>query len=195
MAPENSITLLSSMPNAVTDYVPLAIAGLSLAVSGALGFLSRRTANRALALAERQEARRHSRLDLYLIASAARRRSSTGDRVLEFHVLVSNPADSASSLIAAELHVRYGLAEGVVTTVKIQHGLAGNDDLTTTSVTSLGLPARLDANDAVSGWLRFALPGSLLRGRAIDRYDLVVRDVHGIDESLQVSCLSETVDA
>lgn len=173
------------------DYAAVAIAGLALAFTCVIGVLNRRTATRALELSERQEARRNSELDLYLIAVTSRRRETDGDRVLEFHVQVTNPADRASSVVAAELHVTYSVASGVMTTVKFPHAVDTADDLATPGVSPLQLPARLDANDALAGWLRFRLGGEMMLGREIDRYDLVIRDVHGIEEALQVRVMSD----
>jgi hypothetical protein len=62
------------------DYAALAIAALSLLVAFLFGFRNRSTAKRALALSERQEARRESCLALYLHESFAWRGSADGDR-------------------------------------------------------------------------------------------------------------------
>src|SRR5215211_8717795 len=70
------------------DYAAVGIAALAFLFSCGLGLSNRRTARKALALSERQEARRESELDLYLFTPTARRRESTGDRVLEFHIQV-----------------------------------------------------------------------------------------------------------
>jgi hypothetical protein len=114
----------------LTDIAALGIAALAFIYSSVLGALNGRTAKRALALSELQEARRDATLDLYLISSTARHSVSTGDRVLEFDIQVSNPSDRSSSVVAAELHVTYSV-QRVMTTVKIQHGNDENAGLAT----------------------------------------------------------------
>jgi hypothetical protein len=131
-------------------------------------------------------------LDLYLVGSAARHRVSTGDRVLEVQVEVTNPSDRPSTVVAAELHVTYSV-QGVITTVKIPNSTDGNADLATPTLNLLELPARLDANDARSGWVLFRVQGTLLKGRDVDRFDLVIRDVHGIEQKRQVRVVSDAV--
>src|SRR4051812_12862118 len=91
------------------DITAVVIAGLAFLAATLIGYFNHGTAKQALKLAERQEARQHSQLELYLIDSSARRDSSTGDRVLEFHVRVSNPADRPNSILAAELRVAYNV--------------------------------------------------------------------------------------
>jgi hypothetical protein len=124
----------------------VAIAAMSLAVAVVLGLLNRAIAKRALQLAARQEARPAS-LDLHMNESVAWRRSM-GERLVGFHVLVM---DRPSSLVSAKLHVTYGV-DGVMTTVKVPHASSGLGDAVPAEVGPIGLPARLDANDALSGW-------------------------------------------
>src|SRR5215208_793152 len=88
--------------------------------------------------------------------------------------------------VRAELHLNYSVG-GIVTTVKV---LRMSDQASAAALPGLDLiqlPARLSANDAVSGWLLFQVKEALIGGRAIDRYELVVRDVHDLEETVQVT--------
>ena len=55
------------------------------------------------------------------------------------------------------------------------------------------VPVALAANHAVSGWFLFAVNDDLTAGAPVDRYDLVVRDVHGVIESLQVTVFRQVL--
>lgn len=175
------------------DYVPIVIATLALLVSLVLGLRNRGTAKRALQLSERQEARRDSAIDLYLNESVSWRQSAWGHRLVGLHILATNPTDRASSLVRAELRLTYAV-DGVVTTIKVPHASDPTMTVSPIGVTPMDLPAALDANSAVSGWLLFRLEDGLADGRPIDRYDVAVRDVHGIEETMQMTVLREVRD-
>lgn len=179
--------------------VPLARAGAPLWLSYgsfvisagavAISLSNRRTARRSLQLSEQQEARRDSRIDLYLIDSLDEHQATSGGRLLAFQVLISNPSDRNNSIVAAEVHLTYNL-EAVVTSVKVRHGIDRGTSSALAGVKPLDLPVALDANGAVSGWLLFRIDRALTGGRPVDRYDLVVQDVHGTQESRQVTVIN-----
>jgi hypothetical protein len=125
------------------DYASLSVAALAFATSAGFGFLNRRTTKRALAISQRQEARRESHLDIYLIGSRAQRRVEKKDRIIGFEVRISNPSDSPNSAVAR------------------------------------------------SGWLLYRVDDVLAAPAEIDRYELVVQDVHGIERGLPVTILEQ----
>lgn len=169
------------------DVAPIVISGLALVVAVIFGLRNRGTSKKALTLAERQEERRSSRIDIYINDSIEWRQAAA--RVVGVHAVVANPTDGATSLVHAELHLTYDLG-GTVTTIRVRAeaavpiGLPGE-------VVSLELPARLDANEAVSGWLLFLLKDGITGDRPIERYDLVARDVHGKEETIQLGVFRE----
>jgi len=173
-----------------TERASVVLSGLAILIALAFGLSTRKTAKRALELSERQEARRESRLDVRLNDSVAWRRSSNGDRVLGFNIVVSNPSDRASAITRVELRISYSV-DGVVNAVKVPSVSVGDLDAPRPDVDSLDPPARLDANDAVSGWCLFRLSDELLGDYPADRYEVVIRDVHGIEESVQVAVFHE----
>ncbi len=172
------------------QYGPFAIAALSLFATVVFGVQTRRTARRALELEQRQEERRDSRVDLSINASVYWPKSASRDRLLGFHVLATNPADRANSLVGAELHVIYSI-DGVLTTVKVPYAAVRPPVPAPPGVDPITLPIRLGANDSLSGWLLFDIRGGLTGGWPIDRYDVVVRDVHGIEQAAQAGFLKE----
>jgi len=92
--------------------------------------------------------------------------------------------------VEAELHLTYDL-DGVLTTLKI---LRAREEAAALAVEPMEFPVRLDANDAASGWALFHIKNGLTGDRPIDRYDIVVRNVHGIEESVQASVFREISD-
>ena len=177
------------------DYAAVAIATLSFVVSLILGLRSRGTAKRALALSEAQDARRRPRMGVYVNDSASYQMDRTRERLLVFHLLVSNPSDSPTSLVAAELHVTYAV-NGVLTTVKVPHSWSPDmpQDVSP-DVSPIDLPVALGAHDAKSGWFVFPIADDLTGGRGVDRLDVVVRDMHNVSEAVQVTVLGEAPNA
>jgi hypothetical protein len=170
------------------SYVALGIAALSLVATVVVGFANRSTARQALALSERQEARRNLTIDVYVNDSRSWRAENQDGRFIGIHVTAANPGDNPNSIVAAELHLTYELS-GQVMTLKVRH--TGESSSLPGRIAPISLPARLGANAALNGWLVFELAEVLTARLAIDRYDLVVRDVHGIEESVQVTIFPE----
>ncbi len=175
------------------DYAAVGIAALSLIVSLVLGVRNRGTAKRALKLSEEQEARRSPRLAIHVNDSVSWRRALAGERLLGFHLLVSNPTDRPSSLLKAELHLTYAV-DSIMTTIKLPHTSYSLQVGLPSAVVPIELPAPLGANDAVSGWFLFRVAEGLTGGRPVDRYDIVIRDIHDIVETLQVTVFREVPD-
>lgn len=183
------VTVGHVAPSWVT-YASLGVAVASVCIALAVGAANRRIAKRALELSERQEARRESRVDVHLSSSTSWRRPSRRDRVLGVHVLVSNPTDRATSIVAAELHLTYSI-DGVLTTVKVPHATSVDAFEFPRGLTPASLPIRLEPNDAVSTLFVFRIEDDLTREREIERYDVHLRDVHGAEEGLQITIFHE----
>jgi hypothetical protein len=173
-----------------TDWASVLIAVLALLVTLSLGLWNRKTAKRALGLSERQEARRESRVDLHLNESLAWRRDANEDRILGFHLVITNPTDRDTSIIRSELRINYSI-EGVVATVKVPTTSMTGLSAPIPDVESVDVPARLNANDTISGWFLFQVPDQLIHNRPVDRYEVVFRDLHEIEESVQVTVFHE----
>lgn len=174
----------------VLDYAAIVVAAVSLVVTLVVGLLNRATAKRALDLAERQEARREARLELHVEESRSWRRSADGARVLGFRVVVRNPTDRGNSVVGADVHLTYR-ADQAITTVKVPcaRDVAALD--LPEHVNPINLAGRVDANDALSGWLIFVVPNGLTHRRAIEYYDVVICDVHGTEETFRLTWLQE----
>jgi hypothetical protein len=177
-------------PPSWLTYASLGIASVSACIALVIGTANRRLAKRALDLSERQEARRESRVDVYLSSSTSWRRHSHHDRLLGVHLLVSNPSDRATSIVTAELHVTYTI-DGVLTTVKVPPVAAGDELEFLGDLLPTALPIRLEPNDAASGLFIFQIRDDLTRDREIERYEVHVRDVHGVEENRQITIFSE----
>ena len=169
------------------SYAAIGIAAGALLVSAVVGFSASRTANRALELAERQEARREGNLDLYL-NEAVSWRVSDETRILGVHVQMANATDRPNSIVRAELHLTYEV-EAVLTALKVGHmiGVTEPDG----DIVPAVLPLSLQPNEAANGWFLFGAGSTLTGEHEIRRYDFVVTDIHGIDESIQVSIFRE----
>jgi hypothetical protein len=172
------------------NWASVGMAGGALLVALVLGLSNRRTARRALALSERQEARRESPIDIYLNTSSGWRRAAARDRLLGFHLVISNPSDRPTSIVSAELHLTYSTGQ-VLTTVKVPPLASLAQDAPAPDVDPVALPLRLDANDSVSGWFVFQLQDELVASRSIEGYAVVLRDVHRIEVAVQATVFLE----
>lgn len=77
-------------------------------------------------------------------------------------------------------------------TVKLRPDPAEQVEAQTPPVVRLDLPATLEANSARSGWFLFRVHDELTAPGPIDRYELVVHDVHGTERELQVTVLKQS---
>jgi hypothetical protein len=177
-------------PPSWLTYASLGVAAVSACIALLVGAANRRLAKRALELSERQEARRESRVDVHLSSATSWRRPSQHDRLLGVHLLVSNPTDRATSVVAAEMHLTYSV-EGVLTTVKMPPAIHIEAFEFPEGLTPAALPIRLEPNDAVSSLFIFRIGDDLTRGRDVERYDIYLRDVHGVEESRQITIFHE----
>jgi hypothetical protein len=171
-----------------TQWVPVASAAVAL-LALLVTLSNRNTSRRALALSMQQEERRVARLDVTLADSASWRRSGAS-RWVGIKILAVNPTDRDAAIVGAELHIAYTLSTGHGMTVKVGHRANGGGF--PADVTALDLPARLQSNGAVAGWLTFELPADLFpRGAGIQRYDAVLQDSRGIAVTVSASVLPE----
>lgn len=177
-------------PPSWVTYASLGIATASACIALLVGAANRRLAKRALDLSERQEARRESHVDVYLSSSTSWRRHSHHDRILGIHLLVSNPTDRATSIVTAELHLTYTV-DGVLTTVRVPPAAPRDELELPGDLLPTALPIRLEPNDAASGIFIFQIKDELTRDREIERYDVYVRDVHGVEQSRQITIFHE----
>ena len=169
-----------------TEWAPIVISAIAVLVATVFGMSNRSTAKKALSLAQQAEARRSPQLDLYVNDSAVWRSADNGAREYGVHLMVVNPTDRASAIVMAELHVLYSVEEHL-STVKIPAADSSQRD----DVDAIELPRRLDANGAASGWLLFHVSEDLVRSSDVQRYDVVVRDVHDTIASVQVAVFRE----
>jgi hypothetical protein len=180
--------VLASSASDWTRWVPVASAVVAiLALLVALS--NRNTARRALALSAQQEERRAARLTVSLDDSASWRLPNA-PRWVGMKILAVNPTDRDAALVGADLHITYTLTTGHAMTVKLRHETSG--EAFPSKITALDLPARLQANGAVAGWLMFRLPAGLLpHGAGIERYDAVLQDSRRIAATVSASVLQE----
>lgn len=192
--PVLSVPTPASPPVAWVGYAAFAISALSLLAAVVLGMRSNGVAKRALALSERQEAGRAFDVGLHLNESVSWRRSGGDVRLLGFHVLATNPTDRPTTLVSAELHLSYSRG-GAVMTLKVPPAPERSRVRLPEGTRAFDVPVALAANHAVSGWFLFAVNDALTAGSPVDRYDLVIRDVHGVIEFLQVTVFRQLLDA
>ena len=112
------------------------------------------------------------------------------DRLLGLHLIVTNPTDRATTIVRAEVRVTYSVS-GVVTTVNVPATSTADLDQPLPDVVVVELPVRLEANGGTSGWFLFRVPDGLVGGGGVDRYEVVLKDIHGIEETVQVTIFHE----
>lgn len=172
------------------DFAPIAVASISLIVSILFAILNHGIAKRALRLSERQEARQGSQIDLYLHDSISWRAPQGERSILGVHLLVTNPADRGTSIVDIELYLTYTVNDNLVT-AKVPHASQRGVDTAFADTSTLELPTTIPANDAAQGWVIFEVADGLTGGRPVERYQVVVRDVHHALEAREVLVFRE----
>lgn len=180
-------TTLSDTPSTVTA----AVAVLALMIAAG----SYRTARKSLRLSERQERRRHERLDIYLHEAHSHRAAGDSYRFLTCAITVSNSSDNANTILSADLYVTIVGADGAISVVKVRSTGILEGVTTLSDSTPLVFPTRIDQRGAVSGLVAFRLPDDVAGSRRIDQYELVLTDSSHRMESLEISIFRDIIDA
>jgi hypothetical protein len=144
-----------------------------------------RTARNAFRLAQRQDSLRQPNLTLYLADAVSARMKGETYRIVACSIVVTNPSDSANSIAAADLQVTYTTDQNQVITLRVPHVTSVELDSKLPGE-SLAIPTPLPAHGSVAGVVNFRIDDGLIGTSRIDRYDLVTKDAHQIEESLQL---------
>ena len=170
------------------DWIPIVTSAVAVLLSLGFSLSNRRIARRALKISERREARRTPQFDIYVNDSGLWVNKLKAVREYGVYLRIANPSDLQTAVVFAELHVSY-LVDDHPATVKIP---TVSPPQLASDINSMELPRTIRANDAISGWLIFLVPEALLGEVYIQRYDLVVHDVHGVIESVQIAVFPDT---
>lgn len=175
------------MEDQSNNLLPLVISAVAVVASLAIGLLNHCTARRAINIAERAEGRRSPHFGIHVHDSTVWQQPCGTTRKYGVYVQFANPTDLPTAIVMADLHITYSM-KNRLTTVKvpiIESPTLGQE------ITVFDLPQPLKANTAASGWLIFHVPEELIGDYAIDRYDIVVRDVHDVIASTQITIFRE----
>ena len=169
--------------------ISIAIAFLALLVASR----SSRTARKSLKLSQRQEERRHEAFRVHLY-EAWSIRPKEGQRLLRCTVTVLNPSDSPNSIVNADLNVSMTSSNGEVIVVKIRcetrvAEVGSNEDRA-----HLEIPGSLGPREAMTGSISFLLPDSVVGGKRINNYELVLVDSQYRAETVPISVFRDLVD-
>ncbi|MBX3482406.1 hypothetical protein [Phenylobacterium sp.] len=173
------VALAAAAGAAIAHWTEVATAAAAL-VALALSARSNGTARKALRLAEVQEARRQPRVATYL--RAHHQQSIPGGRTqYAFDVTISSQSDADNAIVEATLHLSYRVSE-VPIVAKIPQDPGRADG-------ALGLPVKLGARDAISGWCRFAVDDGVLDGAMADLLAVVLTDSFGNEYRVEAQIL------
>lgn len=145
-------------------------------------------------LAREQESRRLPRLVPSLINGYFRDNKDIGGRVYTFHVTVANPTDSNNAIAEADLAITYLTPERTQMTVKLRANGSPALNFVKDQDMTLAVPVSISAHNAISGWLRFQVPVSLLADVTIESYQLIFTDPHQEEASIEPILIQEYQD-
>jgi hypothetical protein len=145
-------------------------------------------------LAHLQEKRRSPKLMPSLVQSYVRSSVHPNVHVYAFHLSVSNPTDADNAVSAIDFHLTYVDETGTVTTVKIRAQQTDVANFLSDSASHLASPTRVAAHDTVSGWCYFQIDSDLLRGKNIERHEIVLTDSQGERSSVEPIMIREFRD-
>jgi hypothetical protein len=149
-------------------------AGSSRIARQALSF-AQELERRAKELANAQEDARIARLEFTVESTSSWRDDDAATRWIGVRVLASNPSDRLGSVMQAALLAQYSV-DGSPVLVRTPH--QATSSRLRDGGQSLSLPAALDANGAIDGWLTFPL-SDVLTTNPIDWFKVVVSDDNG----------------
>jgi hypothetical protein len=158
-----------------------------------LSIINARTSRRALRLSEQQEARRKPSLAVYLQEGLVSPSPQQDARIYAFLLSVSNRSDNNNSVAEATLHLTYSKPQGRELTVKFIAKMEVPRPFQRNQ-TSLPIPTRIDAHQAISGWYFFCVDNAILNGARVERTVVVLRDTHGNEISAEPLILREYSD-
>ena len=173
-------------------WVAVAAAAAST-LSLVIAWSATRTSRKALHLAEQQEEHRRLTLVPYLADGFCKYEEPA--RLLAFSVSLSNPADYDNGIARLELQLDYQTNTGAAMMVKLptSAGIASRFAVDTLRV--LTPPVRVDAHQAVAGWLCFEVPAAIVGDSSIQNYTLLFEDTKGLVTRLEHLFPRDLVDA
>ena len=145
-------------------------------------------------LAQEQERRRFPRLVPSLISGHFQNNKDVGERVYSFHVTVTNPTDSNNAIAEANLAITYLTLQSAQMTLRLRANGSPVLVFAKGQDTTLAVPVSISAHSAVSGWLRFHAPTSLLADLTIESYRLLFTDPQMEETSVSPILIQEYQD-
>lgn len=157
--------------------VPSWVSTLIAAIAVCLSAFSLRYSRTAVGLAVAQEQRRKPDLSVEYQDGYISRNDVTGPSTYLFLVKIINRSDSNTSVVEARMDVTYRLGASVPVAASVPHNCLSGPGVGNSSHLPLDLPVRVDARQAVFGWVCFSLTPELAdRQQAFQSYRVSVVD-------------------
>lgn len=146
-----------------------------------------RTANKSYRLSLAQDERTALSIDVYL-ADAWSITGPDDVRRVSVHVIFTNRAAAANSVVRGELSVSVrdakGLQDYTIIEMRLSAQSFSDSEKPDSLIPYLTMPLTLGPREAKGGWLSFALTPSFLAGRSIERLTLIAQDALGAEVRL-----------
>lgn len=146
-------------------------------------------------LAREQERRRLPRLVPSLIRAFYEDNIDVGTRTYAFLITITNPTDNNNAIAEADLAISYYLSsDRTEITAKVRSSGVSDSKVVKNGQIALATPASISAHSAISGWLIFQLPASLLAGTTIRSCRVILTDPHREEASFVPILVQERLD-
>jgi hypothetical protein len=152
------------------SVVSAAVSALAAVAAAIIAYRSLVISRNALEISERGLKARTANISGYLI-ECIKRRAKHHD-IIAFAVSYINHADSANSIVRAELEIHYATSNGTTNHLLFPSDATAVDVAEFPSLPRMRIPINLSARSTESGWLLFKVPRSAIPG-SVDRYRLV----------------------
>jgi len=149
------------------------------------------TSRKALRISEQQEARRKPSVVAYLQDGYIAAGLKPISRVYAILVSLSNRSDNNNAIAQAMLLLTYVKTSGTRLTIKMIAELELPNAFTDKSANHLRVPIRLDAHQAISGWLFFVVDNAILEDSHIERTQVAFIDTHGNETTVEPLMIRE----
>ena len=168
------------------------IANLSITVSSLallVSMASFMTARKSMKMNQQDFLDKRRSLQMYLVQGAKRKRNKKIQA--EFLLSFSNPATAPQTIVDVDLDLKYIDRVNHIHSVLLKPLPPEKPNLGRNAIVT---PFKLDARDAVTGWVTFDLVDRIIDEMKIERYKIVAKTQEGENLSIDVHLLMEVLN-
>ncbi|WP_459839833.1 hypothetical protein [Halanaerocella petrolearia] len=115
-------------------------------------------------------------------------------KIYAVRLAISNPKDIDNSIQDIHLLISCKKRQGVDSVLKLDHKIELKNFLENNDINVLKSSDEIPAHNNISGWVFFKVNKELLEDYIIDFYNILITDVHGLENKIEPIIFKEGVD-